>query len=170
MKKVYVFLMALMLTIAATAQTLNVTEGNVTYQFPASQTGDMTFANGETVTIMGKTFALSNVSMKVDETSVKDNLVSVEYDGTSATVFVAGNVAQYVTTTVSGAHVTIAQSNTDAVDGDEITYVLSGTTTDGEFALSGSYKCTVSLAGLTLTNPSGAAINITNGKVLRMAQ
>ena len=46
MKKVYVFLMALMLTIAATAQTLNVTEGNVTYQFPASQVGDMTFANG----------------------------------------------------------------------------------------------------------------------------
>ena len=153
----------------SSAQTLNVTEGNVTYQFPASQTGDMTFANGETVTIMGKTFTLGNVSMKVDETSVKDNLVSVEYDGTSATVFVAGNVAQYVTPTVSGAHVTIAQSNTDAVDGDEITYQLSGTTTDGSLTLSGSYKCTVSLAGVTLTNPSGAAINITNSKRIQIS-
>ena len=153
----------------SSAQTLNVTEGNVTYQFPASQTGDMTFANGETVTIMGKTFALGNVTMKVDETSVKDNLVSVEYDGTSATVFVAGNVAQYVTPTVSGAHVTIAQSNTDAVDGDEITYQLSGTTTDGSLTLSGSYKCTVSLAGVTLTNPSGAAINITNSKRIQIS-
>ena len=153
----------------SSAQTLNVTEGNVTYQFPASQTGDMTFANGETVTIMGKTFTLGNVSMKVDETSVKDNLVSVEYDGSSATVFVAGNVAQYVTPTVSGAHVTIAQSNTEAVDSDEITYQLSGTTTDGSFTLSGSYKCTVSLAGVTLTNPSGAAIKITNSKRIQIS-
>ena len=169
MKKVYTLLMALMLTIAAEAQTLNVTEGNVTYQFPASQCGEMTFNNGETVTIMGKTFTLSNVSMKTDDTSVKDNQVAVEYNGTSATVFVAGNVAQYVTPTVSGAHVTIAQSNTAAVDGDEITYELSGTTTDGEFALSGSYKCTISLAGVTLTNPSGAAINITNSKRIQLS-
>ena len=153
----------------SSAQTLNVTEGNVTYQFPASQTGNMTFANGETVTIMGKTFTLGNVTMKVDETSVKDNLVSVEYDGTSATVFVAGNVAQYVTPTVSGAHVTIAQSNKEAVDGDEITYQLSGTTTDGSLTLSGSYKCTVSLAGVTLTNPSGVAINITNSKRIQIS-
>ena len=177
MKKTYMIRMTVLAAflishssfLISSAQTLNVTEGNVTYQFPASQTGDMTFANGETVTIMGKTFTLGNVTMKVDETSVKDNLVSVEYDGTSATVFVAGNVAQYVTPTVSGAHVTIAQSNTDAVDGDEITYQLSGTTTDGSLTLSGSYKCTVSLAGVTLTNPSGAAINITNSKRIQIS-
>ena len=177
MKKTYMIRMTVLAAflishssfLISSAQTLNVTEGNVTYQFPASQTGDMTFANGETVTIMGKTFTLSNVGMKIDETSVKDNLVSVEYDGTSATVLVAGNVAQYVTPTVSGAHVTIAQSNTGAVDGDEITYQLSGNTTDGSLTLSGSYKCTVSLAGVTLTNPSGAAINITNSKRIQIS-
>ena len=169
MKKVYALLMALMLTIAAEAQTLNVTEGNVTYQFPASQCGDMIFNNGETVTIMGKTFTLGNVSMKVDESNVKDNQVTVEYNGSSATVLVAGNVAQYVTPTISGAHVTITQSNTDAVNDDEITYQLSGTTTDGSLSLAGSYKCTVSLAGVTLTNPSGAAINITNSKRIQIS-
>ena len=169
MKKVYALLLALMLTIAATAQTLNVTEGNVTYQFPASQCGEMTFSNGETVTILGKEFALDDITMKIDATSVKDNLVTVEYDGSSATVSVAGNVAQYVVPTINGAHVTIAQSNTDAVDDDEITYQLSGTTTDGSLTLGGSYKCTVSLAGLTLTNPSGAAINITNSKRIQIS-
>ena len=177
MKKTYMIRMTVLAAflishssfLISSAQTLNVTEGNVTYQFPASQTGDMTFANGETVTIMGKTFTLGNVTMMVNETSVKDNLVSVEYDGTSATVLVAGNVAQYVTPTVSGAHVTIAQSNTEAVDGDEITYQLSGSTTDGSLTLSGSYKCTVSLAGVTLTNPSGAAINITNSKRIQIS-
>ena len=170
MKKIYALLAALMLTIAAQAQTMNVVTGNVTYQFPAAQTGEMTYADGKTLTVMGKTFTLSDITqIFIDDTTVANNVVSVAYNGTSATVTVAGNVAQYVTPSVSGAHVTIAQANTTDVDGDEITYTLSGTSTDGEFALSGSYKCTVQLAGLTLTNPSGAAINITNGKRIQIS-
>ena len=154
----------------SSAQTLNVKVGNVTYQFPASQTGDMTYADGQTLTIMGKTFSLSDISaMTVDNTKVTDNLVEIAYNGTSATVTVAGNVAQYVTPTLNGAYVSIAQSNTDAVDNDEITYQLSGTSTDGQFALSGSYKCTVSLAGVDLTCTTGAAINITNGKRIQLS-
>lgn len=170
MKKLFSILSALLLTVAAWAQTMNVTVGNVVYQFPASQTGDMTFTDGTSLTIMGKTFSLADVSnIAVDETAVTDNLVSVVYNSASATVYVAGNVAQYVSPTVSGAHVTIAQSNTDAVDGDEITYQLSGSTSDGSLTLTGSYKCTVSLAGVTLTNPSGAAINITNSKRIQLS-
>ena len=171
MRRIALFLIASVLTaMNAAAQTLNVTVGDVTYQFPAAQTGAMTFAGGSTLTIMGREFALSDISsMYTDESTVTDNLVSVVYSGTSATVTVAGNVAQYVTPTVSGAHVTIAQGNTAAVDDDEITYQLSGSSTDGEFALSGSYKCTVSLAGLTLTNPAGAAINITNSKRIQLS-
>jgi hypothetical protein len=170
MKKAFAFLTALMLTIAATGQTLNVRMGSVNYQFPASQTGDMTYTDGSTVTIMGKTFTLADIDgMTVDNTAVESNSVAVSYNGTTATVTVAGNVAQYVTPTVSGAHVTIEQTNTDDIDGDEITYTLAGTSTDGEFALSGSYKCTVSLAGLTLTNPAGAAINIANGKRIQIS-
>ena len=163
-------MIALVLTIAASGQTLNVKVGNVTYQFPASETGDMTYNDGTTLTIMGKTFTLADIdAMTVDNAEVKANQVAVSYDGTLAMVTVAGNVAQYVAPTINGAHVTIAQSNTAAVDDDEITYTLSGSTADGEFALSGSYKCTVSLAGLTLTNPSGAAINITNGKRIQIS-
>ena len=170
MKKLYTLLTALVLTIAAVAQTLNVKVGSVTYQFPASQTGDMIYADGQTLTIMGKTFTLADISgMTVDDSKVTDNLVSIAYSGTSATVTVAGNVAQYVTPTISGAYVSIAQSNTDAVDNDEITYQLSGTSSDGQFALSGSYKCTVSLAGVDLTCATGAAINITNGKRIQLS-
>ena len=152
------------------AQTLNVKVGSVTYQFPASQTGEMTYANGETVTIMGKTFALADInSMTVDETSVADGTIGVSYNGTSATVTVAGNVAQYVTPTVSGAHVSIAQSDDLA---EEITYTLSGTSSDGEFYMSGSYKATIEFNGLTLTNAtpvySGAAVHIQNGKRIKV--
>ncbi len=94
-----------------------------------------------------------------------DNTVEVTYNGTSATVNVADNIAQYLTVTQEGAHVSIAQSDSVA---SEITYTLSGTSTDGEFYMSGSYKATVELDGLTLTNAtpvySGAAVHIQNGK------
>ena len=170
MKKLTTFIAALVLTIAAVAQTLNVQVGSVTYQFPAAQCGEMTYTDGITLTVMNKTFNLSDITgMNIDQTEVTDNLVNIAYDGTSATVTVAGNVAQYITPTISGAHVSIAQSNTDAVNDDEITYQLSGTTTDGSFALSGSYKCTIALADVTLTNPCGAAINITNGKRIQLS-
>ena len=78
-------------------------------------------------------------------------------------------MAQYVTPTISGAHVSIAQSDNLA---EEITYTLSGTTTDGEFYMSGSYKATIELNGLTLTNTtpvySGAAVHIQNGKRIKV--
>ena len=94
-----------------------------------------------------------------------DNSVQVVYNGTSATVTVADNISQYLTVSQQGAHVSIAQSDSVA---SEITYTLSGTSTDGEFYMSGSYKATIELNGLTLTNAtpvySGAAVHIQNGK------
>ena len=172
MKRLYAIMAAMLLTAATTlAQTLNLTTGNVTYQFPAAETGDMTYSNGgQTLTVMGRAFAMSDItSMVIDNTAVSNNTVAVSYSGTSATVTVSGNVAQYVSATVSGAHVTITPTNTADVDGDEITYQLSGTSTNGSLTLGGSYKCTVALAGVTLTNPSGAAINITNKKRIQVS-
>ena len=159
-----------MLTIAAGAQTLKVTANGTTKAYSAADLTSSTpvlFSNGTTMTVGSDTYTISDITNAIITTSnstADANTVNIVYNGASATVTTAGNVAAYVTATVSGAHVTIAQSNTDAVDGDEITYVLSGTTADGSLTLSGSYKCTVSLAGVTLTNPSGAAINITNSK------
>ena len=152
------------------AQTLNVQVGQVTYLFPATRTGVMSYADGNSLTIMGKVFTLSEISeMWVDDTAVTDNLVNVSYNGETAKVTVAGNVAQYVDPTIDGAHVSIAQSNTEAVNNDEITYQLNGTTTNGSLTLGGSYKCTVALNGVTLTNPNGAAINITNSKRIQIS-
>ena len=170
MKRTLLSILTLLLAIAAGAQTLNVKVGSVTYQFPATQTGEMTYDDGQTVTIMGKTFTLTDITaMTVDETSVTDGTIAVSYDGSTASVTVAGNVAQYVTPTISGAHVSIAQSDDLA---EEITYTLSGTSTDGEFYMSGSYKATIELNGLTLTNAtpvySGAAVHIQNGKRIKV--
>ncbi len=158
--------MAGFVALGAEAQTLHVVTGSVTYAFPAAQTGSMTYQDGETLTVMGKTFSVADITkMYVDNSSVSDNTVNVSYSSTTATVTVAGNVAQYVTPTVTGAHVSIVQSSevSDDVCG-EITYTLAGASTDGEFTMEGSYKATIELNGLTLTNPSGAPLNIQDGK------
>ena len=166
MKRILVMIAAFVLTIAAEAQTLNVNVGNVTYKFPSSQTGDMTYSDGSTLTIINKEFSLDEIDgMTVDYTSVTDNTVEIGYNGSTATITVAGNVAQYLTITQEDAHISIAQSDDLA---QEITYTLSGTSSDGEFYMSGSYKATIELNGLTLTNVtpvySGAAVHIQNGK------
>ena len=105
------------------------------------------------------------MTIAVGAQTPSNNTVEVAYNGTTATVAVADNIAQYLTVTQNGAHVSIAQSDSLA---SEITYKLSGTSTDGEFYMSGSYKATIELNGLTLTNVtpvySGAAIHIQNSK------
>ena len=166
MKKVTLIIFSLFMYLTAESQTFNVKSGNLIYQFPASSVGEMTYSGGTTLAIMGKTFSLSELSkMYVDESKVTDNTVSVIYESDGATVYIAGNIAEYVEAIVSGGHVTITQSSDVSDDTcGEITYTLSGSCNDGEFLLNGSYKSTVELDGLTLTNPNGAAINIQDGK------
>ena len=95
--------------------------------------------------------------------------VRVVYSGTSANVTVDSSIARYLTVTRQGAHVSIAQSDSLAT---EITYNLSGSSTDGEFYMSGSYKATIELNGVALTNTtpvySGAAMHIQNGKRIKV--
>ena len=176
MKQLLLSVIALVLTIAATGQTLKITTSSGTKEYQASQVTanqPATFTGGTTLTVADDVFTISDITnmlvVKSQESAVKANTVNIVYNGSTATVTMADNVSNYVTAEVSGAHVTITQTNTDAIDGDEITYVLSGSTTDGSLTLDGSYKCTVSLAGLTMTNPSGAAINITNKKRIQLS-
>lgn len=158
---------ATMAIIAATVQTLNVRLGEVIFQYATDQVGRMNLSESGTVaTILNKVFNLNEVDeMYLDETPVTDNMVYVDYDGTTAQVRVAGNIAQYIDVVANGAHVAITQSETYPGDDlGEITYVLSGTSTNGSFWMDGAYKMTLELDGVNLTNPDSAAINIRDGK------
>ena len=162
MKRLVILLFATLCITSIVAQTMNVRTGQVVYQMPASQTGNMLFDNGVTLTMMDKVFLIEEIDEIVfDDSQVTAHAVQVHYEGESATVYVAGDIARDITVSISGAHVSIEQG--DDID-QEITYTLSGTSSDGEFTMYGSYKATVELDGLTLTNPSGAAIDIQNGK------
>ena len=154
MKKIYICFVAFLLAFTAVGQTFNVQVGNVVYRFPASRTGDMEFVDGNLLVVMGKSFALADVdAMSVNEVSVQDNNVVISYNGEAAMVEVSGNVAQFVDVTVKGAHVSVAQSNVDAVDGDEITYTLSGAATDGSLSPAHT-NVPCSLPGLNWPTPA----------------
>lgn len=147
---------------SAHAQSLNVNIGEISYVHDAANTGDMTFSNGTTLTIEGKTYSISDIDgMEINNNSIEDNNVNITYNGNAAKVMVAGNIAKYLTITANGADVTILQ---DANVSDEITYTLTGNSSDGSFVMDGDYKATLALNNLTLTNANGAAIDIENGK------
>ena len=170
MRKIGLVISGLAVSGLLCAQTLNVQVGNVLYQFPAVQTAQMPYENGENLTIMGKVFALSEIdSMYIDETAVTDNTVAVVYEESGVDITVAGNIAKDLTIAYSGAHVSIVQSVDVA---SEITYTLSGSSSDGGFYNEGSFKSTVELNNLTLTNVSavysGAAIHVQNSKRIKV--
>ena len=136
-----------MVIIAATVQTLNVRLGEVIYQYATDQVGRMNLSNNGTIaTILNKVFNLGEVDeMYIDESPVTDNMVYVDYDGTSAEVRVAGNIAQYIDVIANGAHVAIIQSSDFAGDDlGEITYVLSGTSTNGSRAKPWAFRYSAS--------------------------
>lgn len=171
MKKLATFFAACVVCTALSAQTLNIVSGNVTYSVPAVQAGEMVYADGQTITVLGKTLNMSEITrMYIDDSAVTDNTVNVTYSGSEAYVVIAGNIMQYVTPSVSGAYVSLTQEATvgDTTCG-EISYSLSGESADGQFTLTGSYKATVNLYGLSLTCATGAPLNIQNSKRIELS-
>ena len=65
-----------------------------------------------------------------------------------------------VSVIVNGNHVTVTSAKSD------IAYTLKGTTTNGSFKLYSDKKAQVTLDGVSITNPTGAALNIQSGKTM----
>lgn len=170
-KQTLIISAALACAMCGNAQTLYIGADNVYTAFPASETGDMFFSgNPASVVIAGQTYSLEAYPrILADNREIADNTVTVTYSGSSARVDVAANIAEYVSATVAGAHVGIVQSSdvSESTCG-EITYILKGASSDGGLTLDGSYKCSLLLAGLDLSNPDGAAIDIQNGKRIEL--
>lgn len=148
----------------AVGQSLCVDYPSVRYVHNGKNTGDMTFANGTTLTIEGKAHNIADISsISFSTSTMADSTVTVAYNGTSAQVTVAGCIAQYLTVTVSGAHVKIIQ---DEALQSTVNYTLSGTSDNGSLYMDGDFKAKFTLDNLTLNNPDSAAINIQDGKKL----
>lgn len=88
------------------------------------------------------------------ENNTFDNRIAITYNGGTASV--SGTV-DGVEVNVNGGHVTVNSTVKCA-------YELSGNSDEGSFKLYSEKKYCVVLNGLTLTNPTGAAINSQSGK------
>jgi len=83
--------------------------------------------------------------------------VTIVYSDNDATIT---NNVEGVTVTKNGADVTV----TTEEDIEEVEYILSGSTSDGCFKIYSDKKFKLTLNGVTINNPTGAAINIQSGK------
>ena len=96
--------------------------------------------------------------------------VTVVYKDNKATITIPEEVAGYVSVTSgSSSHVKLVQTSTNEDNPGEIIYQLSGSSADGEFYMTGEYKATLQLNGLTLTNPDSTAIHIKDGKRIKVS-
>ena len=86
------------------------------------------------------------------------NVVSVKYSGTDATI-VNPYAFEGVSVEKNGGDVIIRSTSTE-----ELTYDLSGTTTSGSFKIYSDTKFILNLNNASITNNDGAAINIQTGK------
>ena len=115
MKKQTLLLAVTIMAGYASAQTLLVNTGDVTYTIPARQAGEMNYQSGKTILIGNKSYSLSEITnIEVTDSEVTDSRVDVVYNGNSAHVTIAGNIAQYLSPTVKGAHVSIAAMGSPA--------------------------------------------------------
>ena len=102
--------------------------------------------------------------------SAADIIVKVEYNGNSAAVTIPAEASGYVSNlNGESSHVKLLQSSTTTKNPGEIIYSLSGQSDNGEFYLTGEYKATLQLNGLTLTNPDSTAIHIKDGKRIKVS-
>ena len=79
--------------------------------------------------------------------------VRVVYSSSGATVSGTGSSGE-MAVDISGSHVTVNYTGSE-----NVVYVLTGYSRDGSFKLYSSKKQAIRLSGLSLANPSGAAIN-----------
>ena len=152
-KKSILLLFVAASSLAASAQSLCLSQGEVTVVHSSANTGNMVFGSNS-LTIEGKQYTLDNgTTLEVTQNGIDDNTVNIAYNGTAAKVTVAGNIARYLTVNASAANVSILAS---ADLQQPVAYNLSGTSTNGSFYMDGKYAATFNLNNLSLTNADSA--------------
>lgn len=123
---------------------LNIKLSNDTYSFPIS--------------------AFDSITFDLQNPAQLGDTVMVNYNGSTATVQNPFPSSVFVTT--SGAKVTISSIGTS-----NIVYCLSGTAEPGRFEIESTATPTIVLNGVSLTNPTGKAMDLTceDGIILKLA-
>ena len=161
MKKMFVMLMALALLTAATACSPDEPGNNGTSGRPETSGGDQwatTIDLGEVRTFdiaVDSTSLTETENIDLDDEDYVENneftqTIGITWNGDA--VSVNGTVTG-VSVETDGGHVTVVST----IKG--VNYVLKGTTDNGSFKIYGEKKFQLTLNGVSITNPTGAAVN-----------
>ena len=146
----------------ATAQRLRIHCGPTTFVTSAEKAGQMSITANGMLQLGETSIATAQIdSITVDREAYNPLAIAVAYSDAGARLTVPCHLKDKLTITVEAAQVGFVQA---ADLQEEVTYTLSGTSTNGSFAMDGEYKAGLVLNGLTLTNTAGPAIDIANGK------
>jgi len=123
---------------------------------------DMVFSDDRSSFTIGDiTFDAATIdSISVLHTT--DATVYINYSEAGASVNLGASDG--VSYTISGGDVTINNKN----EKKELTFIIAGKSSNGSLTYNGAYKCTLIMDGLQLTSQSGAALDIQNGKRIKL--
>ncbi len=165
MKKLALFSALLLCVVSAKAQTMYFWKSNVALAADAAALGVMEYSqDGTALTVIDSVMNLQDIDSITVGTPIDASTVRVVYGANGAWAVVPFALSRKVAVSIDGTYVDAVST---AVDGSDIVYSLSGESNDGAFTQTGSYKCSVSLEGLSLVSKRGAAINIANGKRIK---
>lgn len=120
-------LAVLLLALTARAQVLNVKVGNVTYRYPASKTGVMTYTDSDTLNILGKPYVIQDIDHATVTDSVQaDNTVDVDIDDSSRLVTIANE--QWADDHAFDLRATNQELFQSAISGIKLNFQMSGVT------------------------------------------
>ena len=110
---------------------------------------------------MKKITSIVLLSLWVTTHMLAQDVIEIVFNGSKATVNIPSNNTDVTSINGNSANVIINSNATDK----EYIYQVKGASTDGSLTINGSYKLTLQLAGVSLTNAhGGAAIDVECGK------
>lgn len=161
MKKLLTFIL-LISTIQLFGQTAYVCQPTGYQSIPASSVGDMTFlSGGSVVSIAGTNYNVSDI----DSIVFNKPAMTVYVNFTNGVATVKNNTGGLVKTLRNtNGHVALYSYASDTAQAVEVNYIVSGSGSNNSLYIEGDYKLTLTMNGVTLTNPDSAAVRVRCGK------
>lgn len=163
MKKIILIIIGVLFTITGYSQEkmyIHLSNNTTPTQLLLSTIDSIYFSSDNSILYIRTTNNLEQYSIStIDSITFSINIVYITYNGSSVNVInPLSNNGVYITT--NGSNVIITSTNTIQ----DITYCISGTTTNGSLRLFSDKRCNLLLNGVSLTSLTGPAINIQTNK------
>ena len=158
MKRNYMFAL-LFLPILASAETLNICQGQITYKLPTDKVGEIPFSGNSSFSAMGKIYELKDGDRIYVDSSVISSDIIVTFSDGQVMLEIPGDIASKIQSEIDGTNVKITAEIPVSIS-------VSGHCSQGQFALKATEPANLTVRNLNISNDNDAAVSLTGtGKV-----